>query len=239
MKYTRYDLKKNNRKNNGIFFIVLICVILILAFLSGTMISNLFIKKPKQNDDFGKKAVQNITEKNNNKNKDKSVREINDFIIIQCGVFANAENANILKEKLKSYGNPFIVKENEKNKVILGIYSVVEFQNIEKLLTQDKIELTKVNIKPDLSSKANLQIAQIIDAQLQILHKFSNNKVKSVQTKQVKDWCSNLEQVDKNEKNYDILNKLKDNIKKLPQEITKEKLEEINSYLYKNIKLLQ
>nr|WP_242946835.1 SPOR domain-containing protein [Clostridium haemolyticum] len=145
----------------------------------------------------------------------------------------------MLKEKLKSYGNPFIVKENEKNKVILGIYSVVEFQNIEKLLTQDKIELTKVNIKPDLSSKANLQIAQIIDAQLQILHKFSDNKVKSVQTKQVKDWCSNLEQVDKNEKNYDILNKLKDNIKNLPQEITKEKLEEINSYLYKNIKLLQ
>nr|WP_307905781.1 hypothetical protein [Clostridium botulinum] len=63
MKYTRYDLKKNNRKNNGLFFIVLICVILILAFLSGTMISNLFIKKPKQNDDIGKKAVQNITEK--------------------------------------------------------------------------------------------------------------------------------------------------------------------------------
>ncbi|KGM93600.1 hypothetical protein ADU90_10165 [Clostridium botulinum] len=240
MKYTRYDLKKNNRKNNGLFFIVLICVILILAFLSGTMISNLFIKKPKQNDDIGKKAVQNITEKNNsNKNKDKNVRKIDDFVIIQCGVFANAENANVLKEKLKSYGNPFIVQENQKNKVILGIYSVVEFQNIEKSLKQGKIEFTKVNIKPDLSSKANLQIAQIIDAQLQILHKFSNDKVKSVQTKQLKEWCSKLEQVDKNEKNYDLLNHLKDNMKKLPQEVTKEKLEEINSYSYKNIKLLQ
>nr|WP_307906115.1 hypothetical protein [Clostridium botulinum] len=38
---------------------------------------------------------------------------------MQCGVFANAENANVLKEKLKSYGNPFIVQENQKIRLYL------------------------------------------------------------------------------------------------------------------------
>jgi t-SNARE complex subunit (syntaxin) len=39
MKYTRYDLKKKN--NNFMFFIIVIVTILILAFISGTILSNI------------------------------------------------------------------------------------------------------------------------------------------------------------------------------------------------------
>ena len=42
MGYTRYDLKKKNK--NIFMFIFLTCGILILAFISGSIISNLFIK---------------------------------------------------------------------------------------------------------------------------------------------------------------------------------------------------
>lgn len=233
MKYTRYDLKKNNKKNNSMFFLVLICIILILAFISGTMISNLFIKKPKhkQSDDPGKKAVQDIGKKN--------VREIDSFIIVQCGVFSNENNASAVKNKLKSIGDSFIVQDKGKNKVVLGIYSVKEFQGIEKLLKQNNIEFSKTNIEPNLNSKTDLQIAKIVDSELQIIHRFTKGNVKSIHTEKIKEWCSKLESVDSSEKNYTILNEMKNNIKNLPKEITKEKIEEINNYLYINIKSLQ
>ena len=100
-------------------------------------------------------------------------------------------------------------------------------------------EYTKVNINPDLENKASLQIAQIINAQLQIVHSFSDDKAKFVQTNQIKEWCSKLDKVNEEEKNYKALNDLKNNVQKLPEKITRDNLEELNKNLYKNIKLLQ
>ncbi|NEZ49714.1 SPOR domain-containing protein [Clostridium botulinum] len=240
MKYTRYNLKKNNKKNNSIVFIISICVVLILAFVSGTMISNLFIKKSKGNGKLQQRYSKQNIENNKKASKgDKSITEIDNFIILQCGVFANVSNANVLKQQLNSFGNPFIYEENGKNKVILGMYSTGELDKVTKSLEQGKVEYSKINIKPDLESKANLQIAQIINAQLQILHSFCDDKAKFVQTKQIKEWCSKLDKVNEEEKNYKLLNELKNNVQNLPDKITRDKLEELNKNLYKNIKLLQ
>lgn len=240
MKYTRYDLKGNNKKNNNIVFIVSICVVLILAFASGTMISNIFIKKSKNIASSEQKySRQNEQNKNKTNKVDKGITEIDNFTIVQCGVFSKAANADILKEKIKSFGNPFIYEENKKYKVILGIYSKEEVDKVTTLLDKGKIEYSKVNITPDLENKSNLQIAQIINAQLQIVHSFSDNKAKFVQTNQIKNWCNKLDKVNENEKNYKSLNELKNNVEKLPKKITRDNLEELNKSLYKSVIILK
>lgn len=153
--------------------------------------------------------------------------------------FSKVENADVLKDEIKHFGNPFICEEDQKYKVILGVYSKEEVDKVTKSLDKGKIEYTKVNINPDLENKASLQIAQIINAQLQIVHSFSDNKAKFVQTNQIKEWCSKLDKVNEDEKNYKVLNDLRNNVQKLPEKITRDNLEELNKNLYKNIKLLQ
>ncbi|KEH91447.1 SPOR domain-containing protein [Clostridium botulinum] len=240
MKYTRYDLKKNNKKNNSIVFVVSICVVLIVAFVSGTMISNVFIKKSKSTATSEQKHSKQTEQNKKKTNKvDKGITEIDNFTIIQCGVFSKVENADVLKDEIKHFGNPFICEEDQKYKVILGVYSKEEVDKVTKSLDKGKIEYTKVNINPDLENKASLQIAQIINAQLQIVHSFSDNKAKFVQTNQIKEWCSKLDKVNEDEKNYKVLNDLRNNVQKLPEKITRDNLEELNKNLYKNIKLLQ
>lgn len=78
-----------------------------------------------------------------------------------------------------------------------------------------------------------------MDAELQILEELSKDEVKSVQTKQLKEWCSDLKEVSENNKNYSVLSDLKKYINNLPQEVHKENLEEYNLYLYKKLKELK
>lgn len=231
MKYTRYDLKKRN--NNRLFFIVAICGILVLAFVSGTMISNLVIKNGDEGKAVSKNKPNNIAKSVSN---EKNSREIDSFAIIQCGVFTDCNNANNLKNKLSSFGNPFIIKENNKNKVFFGIYSNKDSEESIKKLKKNKIEFSKVIFSPDLTNECNLQIVQIMDGELQVINKFSSDKVKSVQTKQLKKWCLELKNVNKEEKNYKLLCNLKENIKKLPCDILKSNIEDYNTNLYKNLK---
>lgn len=224
MGYTRYDLRRKKKHNYS--YIILICGVLVLAFISGSIISKLFIKDI------------NSEESNSLKNQNNIVQPVGEksFIAIQGGVFANKENAEKLKISLSVYGNPFIVSENGKNRVILGIYTEKESEEIINKLKGNNIEFSKISFKYDLSNPCNLQIAETIDAQLQIIEKLSEDNVKSVQTKQLKKWCNDLKSVDENEANYNTLIDLKEHIKKLPDEITKDSLEEYNIYLYKKLK---
>lgn len=228
MGYTRYDLKKKNK--NIFMFIFLTCGILILAFISGSIISNLFIK------DINKQGSSNST-----KIPKKSVQPILDkkILAIQCGVFSNKENAEKIKTSLLAIGKPFIVEENNKTKVILGIYTEDKANEVIKKLEENKIDFSKVSFKYNLNNPCDIQIIQIVDAELQILEELSKDEVKSVQTKQLKEWCSDLKEVSENNKNYSVLSDLKKYINNLPQEAHKENLEEYNLYLYKKLKELK
>lgn len=227
MGYTRYDLKKKNK--NNFIFVFLICGILVLAFISGSIISKVFIKDINKGDSNTTKVPQQIVQPILGKN----------FIVIQCGVFSSKDNAEKVKASLYSMGSPFIVNEDGKNKVILGIYIESEAENVIKKLKDSGIEFSKVSFKYDLNNPCNLQIGEMIDAQLQITGKLSDSKVKSVQTKQLKEWSDSLNEIDKSEKNYNILKELKEYIKSLPDEVSKDKLEEYNIYLYKKLKELK
>lgn len=240
MRYTRYDLKR--KKSKSTFFVLLILGILVLAFISGSIISNLFIKDIG-NDSSGKNNIKNndqikINPSNKEDNK-QSIKDIKGFVVIQCGVFTNKSNAETLKNKLISFGNPFIVDEEGKSKVILGIYSDSEAEQVIKKLEDSKTEFSKWNLSIDYNNLCNAQIAEIIDARLQIIHKLTEDKVKSVQTKQIKEWSTTLKDIDKSSTNYDVFKNLQEDIKKLPEQITKEGVEDNNIYLYKKISELK
>lgn len=235
MKYTRYDLKKKN--NNFMFFIIVIVAILILAFVSGTILSNIFIKgddqakksTPKENQG---KVVQKKEESPNNKEADQKISDITSFTVIQCGVFTNKDNAEGLKVELSKLGKAFFVEDGNKIKVILGIYSEKEALNVINNLEADGKEYSRKNFKPELKDSCDMQICEMIDANLQIIHKLYDDKVKSVQTKQIKEWAANLKEVDKNSSNYKLLLEIKDNINKLPKEISKSDIEKQNIFIY-------
>lgn len=235
MKYTRYDLKKKN--NNFMFFIIVTVAILILAFVSGTILSNIFIKgdnqakksTPKENQG---KVIEKKEESSNNKETEQKISDITSFSAIQCGAFTNKDNAQGLKMELYKFGKAFFVEDGNKIKVILGIYSEKEALNVIKNLEADGREYSRKNFKPELKDSCDMQICEMIDANLQIIHKLYDDKVKSVQTKQIKEWAANLKEVDKNSSNYKLLLEIKDNINKLPEEISKNDIEKHNIFIY-------
>lgn len=223
MRYTRYDLRK--KKNNNFIIIFLTIGILLLAFICGSLISKLFIKNINNGDS------------NINKNPDKIVQPIGDknFVVIQCGVFANKENAEKMKERLSSLGNPFITEEDGKSRVILGIYSEKDAENIAKKLQDENMDFSKISYKFNSDNPSVVQAAEILDAHLEIINKLSEANVKSVATKQIKEWCSNLDKINSNDGNLSILKDMKEYISNLPKEITKEDLEEYDIYVYKKL----
>ncbi|MCY6354952.1 SPOR domain-containing protein [Clostridium sp. ZS2-4] len=235
MKYTRYDLKKKN--NNFMVFIIVIAVILILAFVCGTILSDIFLKrdnKSKKSTQEGNqsKVIDKKEENPNNKESEYTISDITSFSAIQCGVFTNKDNAQGLKVELSEFGKSFFVEDGNKIKVILGIYSEKEALTVIKKLENDGKEYSRKNFKSELKDSCDMQICEMVDANLQIIHKLYDDKVKSVHTKQIKEWAANLKEVDKNSSNYKVLLQIKDNINKLPEEISKNDIEKQNIFIY-------
>lgn len=239
MRYTRYDLKK--RKNNNVFFIILVIGILALAFISGSIISNLFIKDIDYKAENTTPSTESTEEevKENKETTKESLKLDHTFVAIQCGVFSNKDNAESVKEKVSSIGTTFILEEDNKNRVIMGIYTEENSELILKKLTDNKIDFSKINLKIDNKDACDTQITEILDAYLQINNKFLDNKVKSVQTKQLKEWVSSLKDVDKASINYIVLKDIKEKTNGLPDQITKVDLEGINLQLFNTIKELK
>ncbi|WMJ81033.1 SPOR domain-containing protein [Clostridium sp. MB40-C1] len=236
MKYTRYDMKRKN--NNLIFFIVIIAGILIFAFIAGTIISNFFIKDKNNNSnptENSPKKNATIIKKEDNKTdkKQEKVQNITEYSAIQCGVFSNKDNAETLKQELNQFGKSFLVTEGDKVKVIFGIYSQKEEDEVLKLLDSKKKEYSKIKFNIQPKDECDIQICKLIDANLQIIHKLNDSKVKAVHTNQIKEWSSKLEETSKEESNYKALVLLKNNINNLPKEISKEHIEQQNAFLYK------
>ncbi|MCY6485069.1 SPOR domain-containing protein [Clostridium aestuarii] len=241
MKYTRYNLKK--KKSNGIFFIIIICGILVLALILGTIISNFIIKdinesksnkNPVENIEMNPGDIKNSKEKKSGEKIYKNTG--GSFIAIQCGVFGSKENADILKVELSDLGNPFIIEEEGKNRVILGIYTEKEAEEQIKILKDNGKDYTRIKFVFDTNNLCDAQIYEIINGNLQIINKFSDKKVKAVETKQLKEWISKMKKIDKTSENYNKLQNVKDNSNKLPEKISKEQLSKQNIYIYNILK---
>lgn len=211
MKYTRYNMKKGH---NTFFILIIFMIIAVICISLG---SN---KKFKKNNNFN-----NATEVNLKKISSKNAKK---FYSIQCGVFLNKENADTLVNTLKPYGNAFIVKEDNKFKVILGIYNEKQANDIISILNKKEIQNHKTEYCIPKKSLCDVEIGEIISANLEIANKFTDKNVKAIKTDNLKKWSSSLKKVDDKEKNIEVLNKLQSYVKKLPAQLNKNDV--VNTY---------
>ena len=221
MRYTRYDLKKKNKKNHHYISIIFI-FILVMAVIMGTIVSKFTINTTPQK-----------TEANSN-SSNKPIK----FVAIQGGMYANIDNANKERDVLASYGNPFMIKDGERNRVFLGIYSEDSFDNIIKTLNEKGKSNSKMVFTLTKNNLCDAEIAEVISANIKILEKLNESDVRAVKTKDLKTWVAALKKVDTSSGNIKELNALKDYIGKFPDQLTKDKVAENYIFLYNILKTL-
>lgn len=233
MKYTRYDLR---RKNDNKTFVVVILLIFAFAFIFGTAIFKLLMRTPSDvnvnNNSSNTIQSKSNTNASDSISKDKVVK----FMAVQGGVYQNKDNAEAERNLLNQYGTPFNVIEDNKTRVFLGIYTESQGEQIIKSLIEQKVDNSKMMFTINKEELCDAEIAEIINANLQILNKLAEKNVKAVQTDELKKWCSSLKKVDKNSKNVELLNNIKDHVSKMPKEVSKDKAEENYAYIYNILK---
>lgn len=225
MKYTRYDLKKDKSTKT---FMILIFIVLFSAFILGTFIFQVIIKSP---------GDLNYTSTSKNKTESESgsssilKNEDVKFAAVQGGIYKDKNNAAQEKEVLSKYGLPFYITESDKTRVFLGIFTEDNADKIMKSLGSQNVETSKMVFTIKQDGTCNTEIIQIVDANLKVLNKLSAEDVKSIQTAELKKWCSSLAEGETGDyKNKSVLKQLKEYINKLPVEITKDNSE--GNYIY-------
>lgn len=233
MRYTRYDLKRK-KKSGWLTLTVIFLIIIVMAFIIGTGLSNFLVKNSKGNGlkiNNDKKSI--VSEDKNTTDKNlKSVK----YVAIQGGMYAKKENADETVKILSEFGTPFCIQEGNLTRVFLGIYNEEEADKISKNLTSKNIENSKMFFEFQTNDLCNAEINEIIDAHIKVLTKLNDKSVRAIKTDELKKWSLSLKEVEKNSGNYEILNDLKNNIKKLPDELTKDKITENNILLYNSLK---
>lgn len=235
MKYTRYDLKKDTKKRP---FVFMVAFILAGAFLIGTAASELFL------NNYGKNQSTNVSSVVKSVSKGKSDRTAVDgsevkFTAVQGGMYKNSGNAYKERDSLSSCGTPFIVKEDGKIRVFLGIYGSDALKNVETLLKSKSIDSSNMNFSIKKSDLSNTEIIEILNANLQILNKFSDINVKYIKTLDLKKWCSSLKETDKTDKNFKVLSDLKKHTAGLEEKLSRDKSQENYIYIYGELKQLK
>ncbi len=243
MKYTRYNYKPPRKKNNFMFVFILI---IIAAITLGTIFSKLLPKYNDSNAVADDKSSKIGLEKSNiidktatDASKVTSENIINNYVALQCGIFSNKANAIVLKNNLMKYGTPFIIEEDNSNRVIFGIYPMESIDSITKQLQEDKIEYVKIKFQVIASDITSSQINEMINADLKILNKLSEKNTSAVQTVELKKWLLSLVGADEKSASYKAMAEMKAYLTAMPAEIKREKTEEGYIYIYKFIKKLQ
>lgn len=228
MRYTRYDIRKRN-KSNFTFFLI-ITLVLVLAFILGTVIFNLVSPSNIKKGNTITKDNTNIVRSKDNKSNSSN------YIIIQRGIYAKKENVSGVLNSLKPYGNIFTIEDNGKTRVFLGIYEEDEGIKLMKKLTDNKIDNSKMTFVINKKDLCDAEISEIITAYIKIVNKLSEKDVKSVKTEEIKKWVSSLDKVEKNSSNIKTLNNLKEHINKLPKDLTKDQSSKSYIFIYNILK---
>lgn len=229
IRYTRYDIRRK-KKNKVISFMLTFIFMLSLIFAGGIILKN--IKDKDKAPDVEKEIKTEVNEGKQDKEVIFTRGEIVKYAAVQGGMFKNEEYANETKSKLAPFGNPFIVTEGELKRVILGVYEEEESKKVLENLEKEKVENSRLIFKITYDEASDFQRAQIVNAYLQILSKLCEKNVKSIQTKDLKDWVASLNEVDKTDKNIEKLNEIKNKVQSLPEQISKENLEENYIFIY-------
>jgi hypothetical protein len=239
VRYTRYNYKPPRKKNN---FMIVIILTLIAAIALGTIGSKLLLKNNNKNGGTGKTTKLNL-EKENKPSKDSvdvskviPQSNIKDYVAIQCGAFSKKEGALALKNSLMKFGTPFIVEENNTNRVLFGIYPKESVDSIIKQLDESKIGHVKINFQMIAKDMASAQINEMVSADIKILNRLSEKDTPSYPTADLKKWLTSLTGAEEKSEDYAAMTEIKSYLTALPAEIKKEKTEEGYIYIYKFIK---
>jgi hypothetical protein len=242
VRYTRYNYKSQRKNNN---FMIVIILTLIAAITLGTIFSGLLPKSSNTNAGTEDKSNKNGIEKDSELNKENvddskiiSENQTKDYIAIQCGAYTKNENAIILKDKLMKFGTPFIIEEDNLNKVLLGVYPSDSIDGVMKQLKEDKIDYVKVKLQLINKDRASSQTSEMVSADIKILNKLSEKDTKSIQTVELKKWLGSLESSLEKDEGYKDMNEIKLYLRSLPEELKREKVEQEYMYIYKFIKKL-
>ena len=259
MRYTRYNYKK--KKNNDIVkFILSFIGMSVFVIIVGVLLANIIIhflplnnastadasnKNEQVQTDNSENVSNEVSEGeadtqvnaaevvDNDKSSETTQGTINtSFMAIQCGYFAQEDNAKEAFNKIASGYGAFIYNDADKFKVLAGIYTADEGQAVIDKLTSSGIECAKVEFNLNSSNAIESQIAGIYDGYLEILDTAFKDDVKSVDTTDFKEWVRKLDDIKEGDK-YEVLSDLKKHINELGTEISKENVSNEMQYLYK------
>lgn len=259
MRYTRYNYKK--KKNNDILkFILSFIGMSVFVIIVGVLLANIIIhflplnnastadasnKNEQVQTDNSENVSNEVSEGeadtqvsaaevvDNDKSSEATQGTINtSFMAIQCGYFAQEDNAKEIFNKVANGYGAFIYNDADKFKVLAGVYAADEGQAIIDKLTASGIECAKVEFNLNGGNSIENQIAGIYDGYLEILDTAFKDDVKSFDTTDFKNWVSKLEDIKEGDK-YEVLSELKKHINELGTEIKKEDVSNEMQYLYK------
>ena len=259
MRYTRYNYKK--KKNNDILkFIVSFIGMSVFVIIVGVLLANIIIhflplnnastadasnKNEQVQTDNSENVSNEVSEGeadtqvnaaeviDNDKSSEVTQGTINtSFMAIQCGYFAQEDNAKEIFNKVANGYGAFIYNDADKFKVLAGVYAADEGQAIIDKLTASGIECAKVEFNLNGGNSIENQIAGIYDGYLEILDTAFKDDVKSVDTTDFKEWVGKLDDIKDGDK-YEVLSDLKKHINELGTEIKKEDVSNEMQYLYK------
>ncbi|MBB6622667.1 SPOR domain-containing protein [Clostridium gasigenes] len=221
MRYTKYQYKK---KSNGINFLTSVVMMILgagaIGLIVGTMIFNTV---------WGNKLMK-IGGTSQEVVADETVKK-EAFESVQCGYFSKEENANKVLESLGKSYNSFVVKDEEKFRVLAGVFTGEEGDKALKELKEKGIEAAKVKFTLDEEDKVQEQISAISDGYFKIVTTLKNNEVKAVSTSEFKGWTKELPEITEGDKK-EIIGQFKKHIEELPSELKKENLTDELKYIY-------
>ena len=221
MRYTKYQYKK---KSNGINFLTSVVMMIVgagaIGLIVGTMIFNtVWGNKLMKIGGTSQEVVADETVK----------KEV--FESVQCGYFSKEENANKVLESLGKSYNSFVVKDEEKFRVLAGVFTGEDGDKALKELKEKGIEAAKVKFTLDEEDKVQEQISAISDGYFKIVTTLKNNEVKAVSTSEFKGWTKELPEITEGDKK-EIIGQFKKHIEELPSELKKENLTDELKYIY-------
>ncbi|MGL5870169.1 SPOR domain-containing protein [Clostridium chrysemydis] len=242
MRYTRYNYRRNKNRNNnkgsfGFLFLGAICII--LAVVVGTLLRPLIFGDAYTNSDKGQNTgiTENGDKKDDKKDtngtisdgKDNEGNKSKTLYMIQCGLYSKKEGAESVLNKIPDSFNKFITKENDKFRVIAGIYDEKTSKSKCEELKNKDIENVRIKSEFKESDKNEVAIFTIVKGLSDILNKLEEKDVKSINIEEFKKFTKEIEGENDNK---DIL-EIKEYINKLPKDLDKKEASKSLDYIYK------
>lgn len=221
MRYTKYQYKK---KSNGINFLTSLVMMILGAGAIGIIVGTIIY-----NTVLGGKEINPVSQDQSSINNAVGEKEV--FASVQCGVFSKEENAKKVLDNLGKDYNSFIVKEEDKFRVLAGVFTEVDGDKILAEVKAKGMDAAKVKFTLDESDKVQGQVSAIADGYFKIITTLEDKEVKFVSTNDFKAWTKELPEIVEGDK-IEIINEFKKHIEELPDEIKRENLTDELKYIY-------